>query len=137
MEDVGGGARMSQQPSMSSFSALEFHAGHHKGAAHLGAAASRLPRRRAVAVRARPVVAILVKRFITPVAARSIVSPGAFETIVDAGREGSPFLFAAENNAPSLSPRGRNANEARRGARKIWIKRFEVSLFFLFAFMPL
>lgn len=84
---------MSQQPSMSSFSTLEFHAGHHKGAA--------ASRGCGCGCRGgcRVAVAIFVNRFITSRGPRRRVSPGVFETIV-------VLLFSRGRNATGTTTRG-------------------------------
>lgn len=74
---------MSQQPLMSSFSALEFHAGHYKGTASLAAEAAWSPSDRA---------AILVNRFIMP-EGRVSCRRHALETIVSV-RSGWLFLIS-------------------------------------------
>lgn len=85
VEGGGGAARMSQQPLMSSFSALEFHAEHYKGAASLAVAAeaSRSSSDRA---------AILVNRFIMPEGRVSRVADTLSKRLSAFGRAGSYLI---------------------------------------------
>lgn len=91
---------MSQQPLMSSFSALEFHAGHYKGTASLAAEAARLLGDHA---------AILVNRFIMP-EGRVSCRRHALETIVSVW---SGWLFLISQRKITTRRRTRRAKETR------------------------
>lgn len=110
-----GTARMSQQPLMSSFSTLEFHAGHYKGAASLAAEAARSLGDRA---------AILVNRFIMP-EGRVSCRRHALETIVSVW---SGWLFLISQR--KITARRRTRAKETRSKRQYAKEKKSISSFF-------